>query len=115
MFSRRTNRTHEARVYSNDGPIRLVGPRRAGKGDHRSADTNWRIGRVGVHKSAKVGAHKTVREQLVLELNSPVAERLNKGLMDKPQLRRFFGVRKYLGGELSNSPVVERRNNDLMS
>ena len=67
-----------------------------------------------MHKSAKVGAHKTVREQLVLELNSPVAERLNKGLMDKPQLRRFFGVRKYLGGEL-NSPVVEWLNKGLMS
>eukprot|EP00959_Pyramimonas_sp_CCMP1952_P081982 1712868-Pyramimonas_sp.AAC.1 len=36
-------------------------------------------------------------------------ERLNRGLTDNPQLRHFFGVRKYLRGEL-NSPLVERLN-----
>eukprot|EP00959_Pyramimonas_sp_CCMP1952_P113672 2376432-Pyramimonas_sp.AAC.1 len=46
-------------------------------------------------------------EYLGGELNSPVAEQLNKGLMDKSQLGRFFGIRKYLAGELRNSPVAE--------
>eukprot|EP00959_Pyramimonas_sp_CCMP1952_P390360 8179650-Pyramimonas_sp.AAC.1 len=38
------------------------------------------------------------------KFNSPVVERLNKGLMDNPQLWHFFGARKDSGGEL-NSPV----------
>eukprot|EP00959_Pyramimonas_sp_CCMP1952_P376513 7886413-Pyramimonas_sp.AAC.2 len=46
------------------------------------------------------------------ELNSPVVESLNKGLMDNPRLWRFFSVRKYLRGELY-SAVVEWVNKGL--
>ena len=44
-----------------------------------------------------------------------MVEWLNKGLMDNSQLWHFFGVRKYLGGELTNSPVAELLNKGLMS
>eukprot|EP00976_Prorocentrum_cordatum_P081648 1184499-Prorocentrum_minimum.AAC.4 len=47
------------------------------------------------------------------KLNSPVVERLNKGLTANFHLGHFFGVRKKLGGELRNFPVVERLNKGL--
>eukprot|EP00959_Pyramimonas_sp_CCMP1952_P301854 6315955-Pyramimonas_sp.AAC.1 len=47
-----------------------------------------------------------VRNDLGGELNSPVVDWLNRGLMDNSQLWHFFGANNDLGGEL-NSPVVE--------
>eukprot|EP00976_Prorocentrum_cordatum_P107587 1194666-Prorocentrum_minimum.AAC.12 len=53
------------------------------------------------------------RQRLRGELNSPVAEWRNSGLMHRSRLGHFFGVGKYSGGE-SNSPGVERLDKGLM-
>eukprot|EP00959_Pyramimonas_sp_CCMP1952_P005001 104787-Pyramimonas_sp.AAC.2 len=54
--------------------------------------------------STEGGSTRTygIRKELVGELNSPVVEWLNRGLMDNPQLGHFFGVRKYLRGEMNS-------------
>eukprot|EP00976_Prorocentrum_cordatum_P072544 1180755-Prorocentrum_minimum.AAC.9 len=89
--------------------------------------TRWLNKVLTVHSAVSVSSpssnqdcQKGAARRFVNRLNREIGreqgdrEELNRGLMDSPQLWHFFGVRKYLGGEL-NSPVVEWFNKGLMS